>query len=540
MITLINIRKAIGARVLFDDVSMSFLPGNRYALTGPNGAGKSTLMKILMGEEDPSSGQVSLPKKVGYLRQNIDPYLEFRVLDVVIMGNKILWKALERREQIWAAEEITDELGEELGELEDIVMQEDGYEAEIPAKKLLRGMGIGIKNPDDYEKKLWELPQEQRFKVMLCQALFGSPEALLLDEPTNHLDLDSINWLEGFLIREYQGTLVVVSHDRYFLNSVATHVADIDYETIIQYPGNYDMMVCAKTSAREMEEKEAGSRLKKIAQLQVFVAKFSAGTRASQVQSRMREIENLTPEAKKRSNIVSPYFLFEENPAKIPGHNVLEIKKLSKQYENGPTIMTNFSCDIMRGDHIGVIGKNGAGKSTFVKMLAGVLTPTSGMVKLGHNVQAGYFAQEHSELIEKSMTLTAYDYVHHAAPKATDSEIRGTLGKLLFSGEDQFKATKLLSGGETARLILGSIAILTPNLLILDEPNGHLDLEAVSALAVALEKFPGTVILVSHDRGMISKVAKKIIAFEDDGPIFYDGTYEEYLDRKASRDKKGK
>ncbi len=291
MITLREITKKVGARILFEGVSITFNSGCRYGLTGPNGAGKSTLLRIVMGVEEATSGSVTLPKKVGFLKQNIEPYKDFKVLDVVIMGNERLSKALAERDRLYE-EEMTDAIGIRLGELEEIVIDEDGYSAESDAEMLLIGMGIPA---ELHNKKMHEIPTDRQFRTMLCQALFGNPEALLLDEPTNHLDLESIGWLESFL-HDYQGTLVVVSHDRHFLNAITTHIADIDYDTIITYPGNYDAMLVTKTSVRERTESENKTKEKKVAQLREFVAKFGAGTRASQVQSRMREIERLEPQ----------------------------------------------------------------------------------------------------------------------------------------------------------------------------------------------------------------------------------------------------
>ena len=308
MITLDKISKKIGTRVLFDDVSAAFNPGNRYGLTGPNGAGKSTLLKIMMGLEDATSGSISLPKKVGFLRQNIEEFKDARVLDAVIMGNERLWNALIERDMLYE-KEMTDEIGMRLGDLEEVVADEEGYSAESDAEVLLIGMGI---KADFHEKKMHELPSDLQFRVLLCQALFGDPEALLLDEPTNHLDLGSIGWLEEFL-HNYSGTLIVVSHDRHFLNSVTTHIADIDYDTIITYPGNYDDMLVAKTAVRERAEQDAKSKEKKIAQLKEFVSKFGAGTRASQVQSRVREIKRLQPQELKKIQYSTPVYSFHSS-----------------------------------------------------------------------------------------------------------------------------------------------------------------------------------------------------------------------------------
>jgi ATPase subunit of ABC transporter with duplicated ATPase domains len=521
MITLIEILKSFGSRVLFDNVSITFNEGHRYGLTGPNGAGKSTLLKIIMGMEEATSGRVNLPKRVGWLKQNIEDFREFRVIDVVIMGNDKLWKALEERDTLYEVE-MTDEVGMRLGDLEGIIAEEDGYSAESDAEVLLSGMGI----PEEYfEEKMEAIPTDIQFQVLLCQALFGNPQALLLDEPTNHLDLKSIKWLENFL-HDYKGVLIVISHDRHFLNAVTTDIADIDYETIIVYPGNYDDMVVAKTAVRNRELESIKSKDKKISQLREFVAKFSAGTRASQVQSRMREIERLKSDDLKQSNIQRPYIRFI--PCDQPGQIPLKVEKVSKSYDD-KAVIKNTSFEIKRGEKVGIIGANGLGKTTLIKMIADNLTPDGGNVEIGHNAKICYFPQNHQELIDKSQNIEAYDWLKAKKPSAYEQEIRSAMGKMLFSGDDAFKKVNTLSGGETARLILAGMMLSEHNVIVLDEPNNHLDLEAVSALAWGLDEYKGTVVVVSHDRDLIGKVANKIIAFEDDEIKEFNGTLEEYL-----------
>ena len=527
MITLRELAKSFGSRVLFENVSITFNPGNRYGLTGPNGSGKSTLMKIIMGLEDPIQGSVTLPKRVGMLKQNIEAFHDETILDVVIMGSQRLWKALKERDGLYALE-MTDEIGMRLGEIEGIIAEEDGYVAESNAEVLLLGMGL----PETcFLQKMHTIPTDMQFRVLLCQALFGEPQALLLDEPTNHLDLESIGWLEHFL-ESYKGTLVVISHDRHFLNSVTTHIADIDYETIIIYPGNYDEMLITKTSIRERSEQNAKSKEKKIAQLREFVARFGAGTRASQVQSRIREIDRLQPQDLKKSNIQRPYIRFQPSP-KQPGKIVLKAKNLSKDYDS-MGVIKNFSLEVTRGDKIGIIGNNGQGKTTLIKMLANALAPDKGGVELGHQVQVGYFPQNHGEVIDKSKKQNAFDWLKQRKPGVYDQEIRGVMGKMLFTGDDAFKEVGSLSGGETARLILAEILLSEHNVLIFDEPNNHLDLEAVSALGWGLSEYPETVILVSHDRSLIDAVANKIISFENHKIQVFDGPLEEYLESKQT------
>lgn len=530
MITLNKISKSFGTRVLFEDVTITFNAGNRYGLTGPNGAGKTTLLKIMMGMEEPTSGSVTLPDRVGILRQNIEAYSDFRVLDVVIMGNKRLWDAFRERDTLYDVE-MTDDVGMRLGELEGIIAEEDGYSAESDAEIFLAGMGL---DHQYFESKMREIPTDIQFRVLLCQALFGTPQALLLDEPTNHLDLESIGWLESFL-HEYKGVLIVISHDRHFLNSVTTHIADIDYETIIMYPGNYDEMIVAKSSVRSREESDAKSKEKKIAQLREFVSKFGAGTRASQVQSRLREIERLQPQDLKQSNIQRPYIRFplmEKQPGKI----VLKVDHVSKSYDD-LQVIKNFSIEISRGDKIGIIGNNGRGKTTLIKMLVAATAPTKGTVELGHQVQVCYFPQNHIEVVDKSIKQTGFDWLKERRPGIYDQDIRSVMGKMLFGGDDAFKPVSGLSGGETARLMIAGMMLADHNTIILDEPNNHLDLEAVSALAWGLNEYKGTVVVASHDRDLISQVATKIIAFEADGITIFDGKLDEYLATKAEKQK---
>jgi ATPase subunit of ABC transporter with duplicated ATPase domains len=522
MITLNAISKRVGSRTLFENVSAAFSPGNRYGLTGPNGSGKSTLMRIMMGVEEATGGTVSLPRKVGFLKQNTEEFKDRKVRDTVIMGNKRLWNALEERDALYD-QEMTDSVGVRLGELEEVIAEENGYGAESDAEAVLLGMGIPA---DLHDKKMHEIPTDRQFRVLLCQALFGDPEALLLDEPTNHLDLESIGWLEKFL-HEYKGTLIVVSHDRHFLNAVTTHIADIDYDTLIIYPGNYDEMVVTKTSVRERAEEENKSKEKKISQLREFVARFGAGTRASQVQSRIREINRLQPLELKKSNIQRPYIRFYP-PEKPSGEVVLKVSGISKGY-GGPSVINNFSCEILRGEKIGVIGNNGRGKTTLLKLLAGVLSQDAGRIEPGHQVQVGYFPQNHSEIIDKKGTMTAFEWLKKRKEGVYDQDVRSVLGKMLFGGDDAFKPVSHLSGGETARLIFAGMMLCNYNFLILDEPNNHLDLEAVSALSWALEDFKGTVIIASHDRGLLDDSVKKIIAFEERGVRIFDGPLEEYL-----------
>src|SRR5580693_8290284 len=398
MISVSDVTMRYGSKLLFEEVSVQFIAGRRYGLTGPNGAGKSTFMKILSGELDPQKGTVVRPKKVGVLRQDQFAFDPHGVIDTVIMGHKRLWAALQERDAIYAKHDLTDEDGMRLGELEGIVGEEDGYTAESDAAILLQGLDI----PDEFhERKMSELQGGQKVRVLLAQALFGKPQALLLDEPTNSLDLDSVHWLQNFLLR-FEGTLITISHDRHFLNSVCTHIADIDYETIITYTGGYDEMVMQKTQIRSRIESQNEQREKKIAQLNEFIARFSAGTRSSQVNSRKKEVERLQTTELARSNIQRPYLRFDM--IRPSGKHVLEFEHVNKSYTqpDGATehVIRNFSASVLRGDKVVLVGRNGQGKSTMLKALlansgldeANKSDIDSGEVKWGHEAQIGYFA----------------------------------------------------------------------------------------------------------------------------------------------------
>jgi ATPase subunit of ABC transporter with duplicated ATPase domains len=519
ILTMINVQAVsmrFASKVLFDDVTTTFSSGRRYGLTGPNGAGKSTFMKLLTGELQPQRGVVVRPDKLGVLKQDQFAFDQFRVIDTVIMGNQRLWQALEEREKLYVKEAMTDAEGMRLGELEGIVGDEDGYTAETDAAILLQGLDI----PDDlHQRTMAQLQGGQKVRVLLAQALFGHPEALLLDEPTNHLDLDSIHWLREFLVR-YGGTLIVISHDRHFLNAVCTHIADIDYETIITYNGGYDDMVLAKTQIRTRVESQNEQREKKIAQLQDFIARFSAGTRASQVMSRKKEVERLQTTELARSNIQRPYIKFTMN--RPSGRVALECSGVSKAFDGVP-VLSNFGAIVNRGEKIVLVGRNGLGKTTLLKTL---LAEDSGMVRWGHEVSIGYFPQDHTGEIEKG--LTAVEWLHRFDPDASRQDIHGLLGQMLFSGEEGLKPTEALSGGETARLLFCRIMLQKPNVLVLDEPTNHLDLESINALNIALQRYEGTVLLVTHDEDLMEEVGTRVWQFDHGSIHDFKGTYEEY------------
>jgi len=536
MISVSNVSMRYGAKILFEEVSTAFTPGKRYGLTGPNGSGKTTFMKLLAAELDPQKGTVVRPRKLSVLSQDQFAFDAYRVIDTVIMGNKRLWAAMEQRNHIYEKAEMTNEDGMKLGELEGIVGEEDGYSAESDAAVLLQGLDI----PDElHERSMSELQGGQKVRVLLAQALFGHPQALLLDEPTNHLDLDSIHWLQDFLNR-YDGVLIAISHDRHFLNSICTHIADIDYETIITYTGGYDDMVMAKTQIRSQIESQNAQREKKIAQLNEFIARFSAGTRSSQVQSRRKEVERLQVTDLARSNIARPFLKFE--PKRPSGKHILELKDVTKSYGE-KEVIPSFTASVLRGEKIALMGRNGAGKTTLLNALlanspstpVAELRKTSGYdgpfindgkVVWGHEASVGYFPQDHRSLIEKNMTV--FDWIYQWDPSVSTEEIRGLLGQMLFAKDEALKKTEVLSGGEAARVLFCKLMLQKPNVLVFDEPTNHLDLESINALNIALQRYQGTVLLVTHDHDLIDEVATRIWHFDGHKIEDFKGTYEEY------------
>ncbi|MFT4703822.1 MAG: ATPase subunit of ABC transporter with duplicated ATPase domains [Bradymonadia bacterium] len=521
MLTTNNLSKSYGGRVLFQDVTVAFRPGINYGLTGPNGAGKSTFMKLLLEQIEADHGTVHLPKRTAWLRQDHFAFDEQKVIDCVLMGNKRLYGAMQEKEFLYAKSEISDDDGMRLGELEMIVMEEDGYTAETEAMMLLTGLGV---EESLHQTPMAEIQSGMKLRVLLAQALFGKPDALLLDEPTNHLDLDTIRWLEEFLM-EYRGVLVVISHDRRFLNVICDEIADIDYESIVTYPGNYDDMVRQKASMQGSIERDSSDRKKKIAELEEFISRFRAGSRASQTRSRARQVEKLRPEELKRSNIARPFIRFDAGGAS--GKNVVSCKELSKSFEVG-TIFKNFHSHVQRGDKVAVIGKNGIGKTTLMRTLLSMLpdhdglgekvgfTADEGTIEWGHNIKLGYYSQNAGDEIEAGTTV--YRWLRDIRDDVDEQAVRGLLGRMLFIRDDHDKPTGGLSGGERARLQMCRLSLMQYNVLILDEPTNHLDLESISALGDAIDQYQGTVFYVTHDRDLASK-ADRIFAYDDDGTL---------------------
>jgi ATPase subunit of ABC transporter with duplicated ATPase domains len=523
MISTSQLSKSFGARVLFEDVSLQLNAGSRYGLVGANGSGKTTLLKILAGDEPASDGSVTIPgrARVGVLRQDLFLDDAEIIIDLAMMGDAEVWRALQERNAI-----VDHGRGDpaRVADLEETLRLSGGYTLEARATAVLEGLGIPLAV---HRQPLSTLSGGFKLRVLLAQVLIGGPDVLLLDEPTNHLDILSIRWLEKFLAG-YRGAAVVISHDQRFLDNVATHILDVDYQTITPYVGNYAAFVVEKENARERLEAEVARAEKIIADKRAFVERFGAkATKAKQAQSRLKQIEKIEVAEVKASSRRAPLFRF--TPERASGRDVLEVKGVSKAYGD-KSVLRDVSLSVRRGEKIAIIGANGLGKSTLLKVIMDVVPADAGTVRLGHEARAGYFAQDHHELL-KTATMTPLDYLWEACPSEGTSYVRGQLGRVLFSGEDVEKPIGSLSGGEAARLVFCRIIAERPNVLVLDEPTNHLDLEAIGALVAGLQAFEGTVLLVSHDRWFVSQLATRIVEVTATGLRDFPGTYAEYLDR---------
>ncbi|MDR1228981.1 MAG: ABC-F family ATPase [Azoarcus sp.] len=539
MLIAANITMQFGAKPLFENVSVKFGEGNRYGLIGANGAGKSTFMKILCGLLEPGAGNVSkdAAERMTYLRQDQFAYEDMRVLDVVMMGHAQMWACLTEKDAIYANPEASEEDYLRAAELEGKFGEYDGYTAEARAGELLHGVGIATGLHDGPMRNVapgWKL------RVLLCQALFANPDILLLDEPTNNLDINTIRWLEDVL-NERDCTMVIISHDRHFLNQVCTHMADLDYGTITVYPGNYDDYMEASTLARQRQSAANARAKEKIAGLQEFVRRFSANkSKAKQATSRLKLIDKLKPEDVKPSSRQYPWIRFEVDEKDKLHRLACEAGNICFAYPAmDRPIIDRFSIAIEAGEKVAIVGENGVGKSTLIKLLAGEalggLAPQRGDVKWAEKARPGYFAQDHAAEFAQDANLTEWladDARTGAAATGEDVEtlLRGTLGRLLFSGDEVRKPVKVISGGEQGRMLFGKLMLLRPNVLLMDEPTNHLDMESIESLNNGLEKFNGTLVFISHDREFVSSLATRIIEIRIDGSIAdYRGTYEEYL-----------
>ena len=522
------------------DVSFEVHRGEILGLIGRNGAGKSTLLKIVSGEEDSDTGGVEIPSKLkkAVLKQDVSAYDGVRIIDAVMMGRKVLWDAIQEKEKILASE-MDDAAGMRLADLEGVVAEEDGYTADSRAAELLEGLGIFAAQ---HEQPISSLAQGYKPRVLVAQALFGGADVLLLDEPTNHLDLEGIRWLEGFLTNDFKGTLLVVSHDRHFMNSIATHVADVDYQTVTVYTGDYDDFIEQKTTGRRQAEQDIANKKKRVGELKEFVQLFGASAnRSSQAQSRVKQIEKLQEGMSlKRTSVVRPFLKFAfEKPS---GRDALRIEGLFKSFGDNK-VFSDFSMNLSRGDKLAVIGPSGIGKSTLLKVLVRAFADAmgardkaladyaldAGTIVWGHDVSVGYFAQEHHEALEGGPS--AYEWLQRFDTDASVEHVRSILGKLLFSGEAGMKRTDTLSGGEAARLMLAKLVLLQNNVFVMDEPTNHLDVESIDALVEALVEYKGTAIITSHDRHFVSSVASRVLELSERGPNLFNGSYEEFLEK---------
>ena len=534
MLVAANITMQFGAKPLFENVNVKFGEGYRYGLIGANGAGKSTFMKILCGALEPSAGNVSkdVHERMAYLKQDQFAYEDMRVLDVVMMGHEELWSAIQERDAIYANPEATEDDYMRAAELEGKVGEYDGYTAESRAGELLLGVGIPT---EQHNGPMSEVAPGWKLRVLLCQALFANPDILLLDEPTNNLDINTIRWLEDVL-NNRDSTMIIISHDRHFLNQVCTHMADLDYGKITTYAGNYDDFMEAAQQARERQSQANAKAKERIAELQTFVRRFSANaSKAKQATSRLKLIDKLKPEDVKPSSRQYPWIRFDYDDKQKLHRQAVEIENLSFTYEGSERkIFNNLTLTINGGERIAVIGENGVGKTTFLKLLMGELQPQFGTLKWAEKAKLGYYAQDHSAEFAGTECLTDWiiGYARASVEEGGDLEtlVRGTLGRLLFSGDEQKKPVNVISGGEQGRMLFGKLMLQKPNVLVMDEPTNHLDMESIEALNSGLEKFPGTLVFVSHDREFVSSLATRVLEVRGDGSIVdYLGGYEDYL-----------
>ena len=526
MISIADLAMNYGKKTLFEKSSITFDPGKSYGLVGANGSGKSTLLRLIAGEEKPSSGTISIPHdlKLGILRQDHFQFESTRVIDVVLLGRPNLCEALGEKEKIIESKNLDSETGHRLAQLEETIAEEDGYVAEPFAAELLSGLGIVV---GYHNGPMNALSGGFKLRVLLAQLLFQHPDVLLLDEPTNHLDIVSIRWLENYLCTKYDGTLIFISHDRNFLNSVAAHIVDIDYEELRLYTGNYEQFLEAKALAEIQKLKEIESYERKTAEMQAFVDRFRAkATKARQAQSRVKQLDKMEVPEVKRSSRISPDLRFEQS--RPSGRTVLTVKNVSKKFAD-TEVLKNISFEIQRGEKVAIIGPNGIGKSTLLKIILDQLSADVGNHKWGYETQISYFAQDHHEQL--SGKISAYDWLYATASHEPIGAIRGLLGRVLLSGDEALKPVFALSGGESARLLFARIMLEKRNVLILDEPTNHMDLEGVAALGDALKAFEGTVLVVSHYRHFVSKVATHILELAPDGVRDFSGSYQEYLDK---------
>jgi ATPase subunit of ABC transporter with duplicated ATPase domains len=533
MLTASNLTIQFGAKPLFENVNVKFGDGNRYGLIGANGCGKSTLMKILAGVLEPSAGNVSIDphERMAFLRQDQFAFEEERVLDVVLMGHAQLWACMREKDAIYMNPEATEEDYMRAAELEAQFGEMGGYDAEARAGELLLGLDIPS---DKHQGPMREVAPGWKLRVLLAQVLFANPDILLLDEPTNNLDINTIRWLENVL-NGRDSTMIIISHDRHFLNQVCTHMADLDYRTLKVYPGNYDDYMEAATQARERQSQANAKAKERVAELQEFVRRFAANkSKAKQATSRMKLIDKIKPEDVKPSSRQYPWIRFDYDEKEKLHRLAVEVEGLSFGYEPGQNVINKLNVHIAAGDRVAIIGENGVGKTTLLKLLVGELQPDRGSVKWAEKAKPGYFAQDHSADFDSDASLTDWisEWVRAGGYDGEDliTLVRGTLGRLLFSGDEVKKPVRVISGGEQGRMLFGKLMLMRPNVLVMDEPTNHLDMESIESLNNGLDAFTGTLVFVSHDRQFVSSLANKIIELKLDGShVVYEGGYEDYL-----------
>ena len=523
MLSVSDVSLSFGKRILFKDVNIKFTPGNCYGLIGANGSGKSTFLKILSGEQDYDTGQINIPAghRMAVLAQKRDAYDEFTVLHSVIRGHEKLYQVMKEREEIYAKADMTDDEGMRVAELEGEFAEMGGYESESEAATLLAGLGI---NDDMHDVLMADVEEDLKVRILIAQALFGNPDILLLDEPTNHLDIESIRWLEDFLLK-FNNTVIVVSHDRHFLNKVCTHIADIDYGKISLYMGNYSFwQQASQLMARQQKEQQKKAEAR-AAELKAFIQRFSANaSKSKQATSRMKELDKLDLENLPRSSRRFPYCGFA--PERALGKIVLETEGLRKNLD-GEILFENWDLNVQGGDKIGFVGPNNLAKTAFMEIIAGEEVPDDGVFKWGVTTKFDYFPKNNTRFFDNDMNMT--DWLRQYSVEQDEAYIRGFLGRMLFTQDESLKKVKVLSGGEKVRCLLSKMMLSGANVLILDDPTGHLDLESITSLNNGLMEFTGAVIFASHDHQFINTVANRIIEFTPGGVIDRRMTFEEYL-----------
>ena len=525
MISTSNLSVQFGGRKLFDEVDIKFTPGNCYGIIGPNGAGKSTFLKILTGEAESTSGEVIIDKnkRLSFLKQDHFAYEDEQVLNVVMMGHTKLYDIMQQKNELYSKTEFTEEDGELAAELEGEFAELDGWEAETNAEKFLIGLGIGA---ELHHKLMKELTEPEKVKVLLAQAIFGNPDILLLDEPTNGLDLKAVKWLEEFLMNLENTTVLVVSHDRHFLNKVCTHIADIDYGKIKMFVGNYDFWYESNQLMQDLIRNQNKKLEQKRKELQDFIARFSANaSKSKQATSRKKQLEKLQFEDMQVSNRKYPYIEFK--PEREAGNNMLKVENLSKTID-GEKVLNNISFTVNTGDKVVILSNNDIAKTTLFQILAGEIEPDSGTYEWGMTTSQSYFPKDNSEYFE-NVDLSLIDWMRQFSTDQHEEYVRGFLGRMLFSGEEARKMAKVLSGGEKVRCMLSKMMLSGANVLLLDNPTDHLDLESITSLNKSLIRFPGTVLFTTHDHEFIQTVANKIIEIPPNGILEKEMEYDDYI-----------